>query len=150
MGAWAPFDEFVADSTGRIIGADGVLNGARWNTASVGGDGATPANNGLYFIGPIAMAAFGGNPVPMFSPNPWEDGSSGSHLDDTFFTGAQTLLMNSATDVGPGVRTLSAIELGALQDIGFTAVPEPYEYSLVAGLALSAVVWIRRQRTRHA
>jgi len=64
-GNWGPFDEFVFDSTGRIIGADAILDGTRWNAASVGGTGTTPDTIGLYFGGPQAQAAFGGEPVPI-------------------------------------------------------------------------------------
>ena len=134
-GFWGPFDQFVADSSGRLIAqtANFGLDQSRWNTASIGGTGSTPPANGLYFDGANAKAANGGNAVPLYSPNPWEDGSSGSHLDDNFFTGANQKLMNAATNPGPGVRTLSAIEEGILKDLGFTlasggggaAVPEP-------------------------
>ena len=49
-----------------------------------------------------------------------------SHLDDQTFTDNDLTaknakqLMNSATDPGPGVRTLSPIELGILKDLGYT------------------------------
>lgn len=145
-GNWAPFDEFVFSSSGRIIGADGILNGTAWNTASVGGTGADPAVNGLYFGGPQAQAAFGGNPVPIYSPGTWSDGSSGSHLDDDFFTGVESKIMNAATGNGPGIRSLSSVEQAIFRDLGFTVVPEPYEYALITVLGLSLVVFDRRRR----
>ncbi len=116
---WSPFDEFVADSTGPIISdTTFILDSTRWDAASVGGTGA----NGLLFDGPNAMAANGGNPVPLYSPTLWEDGSSGSHTDTDFFTGANLQLMNSEASVFEGLdlRVLSSIELGTLQDIGYT------------------------------
>ena len=117
---WAPFDEFVADSTGAIINnSTFILNSTRWDAASVGGTGPV---NGLLFNGPNATAANGGNPVPLYSPSTWEEGSSGSHTDTDFFTSANTQLMNSEPSIldGLDIRTLSPIELGMLQDIGYT------------------------------
>ncbi|MFK7909120.1 MAG: PEP-CTERM sorting domain-containing protein [Akkermansiaceae bacterium] len=145
-GNWAPFDRYVADSTGSLInGTNFILDGARWNAASIGGTGTTPATNGLYFNGPNATAANGGNPVPLYSPNPWEDGSSGSHLDDNFFSGGNQLLMNSASAPGPGIRSLSGIELGMLRDIGYAnVVPEPSS-TLLIFVSLGGML-LRRRR----
>ncbi len=136
--AWVPFDEFVGDNTGVLIDpATFVLNQAAWNAASVGGAG----NSGLLFYGPNAMAANGGNPVPLYSPNPWEDGSSGGHLDDDFFTG-DAFLMESSVLAGPAARSLSPIEMGIFRDLGFTIVPEPG----TASLLLAGLLFLRRRR----
>ena len=145
-GMWAPFDQFVFSSAGRIIGADAILDGTAWNTASVGGTGANPAANGLYFGGTQAQAAFGGNPVPLYSPTTWSNGSSGSHLDDDFFTGAELKIMNASTGNGPGIRTLSTVEQAIFRDLGFTVVPEPHEYAIITFVGLSIVVAIRRRK----
>lgn len=75
----------------------------------------------LYFGGRHASAAYGGY-VPFYSPNPWEEGSSGSHTDDATFTLDGALLMNARTGTGPGVRELSAIEVGILRDLGYIVV----------------------------
>ncbi len=127
---FSTFDSFVADGS-HVKAVDLNLatgTGAVWTTASVGGTGTVPAtfNTGLYFDGPNAVAANGGNLIPIFSPNPWQTGSSGSHLDDTFYTGTNAKLMNSATDFGPGVRNFDPIEIGILKDLGYAQViPEP-------------------------
>jgi hypothetical protein len=133
--AWVPFDEFVGDATGVLIDPTTfALNVARWNTASVGGTG---VGNGLFFWGPNAMALHGG-PVPLFSPNPWEEGSSGGHLDDEFFD-PEALLMESSTLPGASARSFSAVEEGILRDLGFSIVPEPGTAVLMlAGLGLLA------------
>ncbi|NNL85357.1 MAG: hypothetical protein HKP27_06870, partial [Myxococcales bacterium] len=107
---WIPFDQFVGDATGVLIDPiTFALDVARWNAASVGGTG---AGNGLFFWGPNAMAAHGG-PVPLYSPNPWQDGSSGGHLDDEFFD-PEALLMESSTLPGASARSFSAVEAGML------------------------------------
>lgn len=110
--AWYSFDQFLvkADSTPLID------EQFRFNTANLS---VLDDDPGLFFNGANAVAANGGNPVPVYTPNPWEGGSSGSHTDDNTFTGNNALLMNAATETGPGVRTLSAIEIGILMDLGF-------------------------------
>ncbi len=127
---FSPFDSFLADGSGTKVVDLSLASGtgATWNTASIGGTGTSPAtaNSGLYFDGPNAVAANGGNLIPIYSPSPWEEGSSGSHLDDAFYTGANGKLMNAATLPGPGARTFDPIELGILRDIGYLQiVPEP-------------------------
>ncbi len=145
-GMWARFDEWVGDQYGYLIDGSYRLDGAAWNAASVGGAG----NSGLFFYGPDAMAANGGNPLYLYSPNPWEGGSSGSHLDDQVYGG--TYIMEATTGTGPGIRTISAQEVGMLRDIGYTmfgrqpaAVPLPATvWLLIAGLA--SMVVSRRSR----
>lgn len=147
---WAPFDQFVSDSTGALIdGTTFALDGARWNTASVGGAGTTPAANGLYFNGANAMAANGGNPVPLYSPTTWAGGSSGSHLDTDFFTGSNVKMMNHEAAVASGldIRTIDVITRNMLKDIGFDliVVPEPSS-SLLILLGTTSLLFRRQRR----
>lgn len=112
---WLTTDRFLRNAKGEtLIGRD-----YRWdeddNGYLVGQDG------GLYFGGRNAVAAYGGL-VPLFTPNPWAEGSSGSHTDDVTFAGDAQLLMNARTDSGLGVRVLSALEIGVLRDLGYTVV----------------------------
>ncbi len=85
---WEPFDAFVGDKDGAIIDGNGILDATKWNAASVGGTGSVPASDGLYFHGTNAKNANGGNPVPVYSPTTWQSGSSGSHLDGDYYSGA--------------------------------------------------------------
>lgn len=114
---YGTFDNFLTDGSGnRLIGTDGTFNSSELADLT-GGTG----SNGVFFSGTNANAANGGNPVNIYSPTTYDDGSSIAHLDDDFFT-SQALLMEAATLDGPGTRTLSAIEIGILQDIGYTNI----------------------------
>lgn len=114
-GEWLLFDSFVRTAGG----AKPIRSDHEWNPAY--DPNLTGANGGLYFGGANAVAAYGGL-VPLFTPNPFESGSSITHLDDATFTGANQQLMNAQTGTGLGVRVLSPIELGILKDIGYTVV----------------------------
>lgn len=137
---WMTFDDFIVNSSTTPVINDGTY---LWNTAY--NTNLTGGNGGLYFGGANAVAAFGGL-VPLYTPSTWASGSSVAHLDTTYFTGANKKLMNHAVSSGDAIRTLSAVELGILEDIGYTlavaSVPEPSTWvmSLVAcggvGIAL--------------
>ncbi len=140
---WADFDRFIVDSSGDSPIGDTFLWNAAYDTNLTGGNG------GLYFGGANAVAAFGGL-VPLYTPNPWLSGSSVSHLDTTFFTGDDRKMMNHSISTGPGVRTLSTIELGMLADLGYslasTAVPEPGTWLM----ALLTGAWVGIHAIRRA
>jgi hypothetical protein len=73
------------------------------------------------------LNANGGKPVGLFSPTVWEDGSSGSHLDDEN-PALSGRLMLSAFDVGPYTRELTDVERAILIDLGYQmklAQPNP-------------------------
>lgn len=148
---WTTFDQFLTTSAGAgsplidhttfaWVGPDSVLTG--------GGTPPSYAANGMFFSGTNAMAANSNNPVPIYSPSTWENGSSGSHTADNYFTGSNQLMMNAATTFGPGIRTLSGIEIGMLTDMGYslTAVPEPSTYALILGLGALGALVVRRRR----
>ena len=134
---WTVFDSFITTRSGtKVVNPSTFRFGTAYNTNLTGGGG------GLFFSGPNAVAAHGG-PVPLYTPNPWEPGSSVSHLDDDTFIGSKSQLMNAMTDTGLGIRTLSAVELGVLKDIGYT-VKSPS----AAGGLLIGVIFLRRRRSR--
>ena len=142
---WAVFDSFLGDVDGtRVIDGGFNLDLTLWE--SIREDGPSPTG-GLFFWGANAMAANGGNPIGIYSPEEWEEGSSGSHIDDLnpVYDG---LMMLASTGTGPSARTLSAIEIAMLQDLGYTLaapVPEPKTYAMMlAGLALLG--WAARRR----
>lgn len=115
-GVWSTFDQFISGPDGvSIIDENYALNPDSWISHSTGG--ASPAN-GLFFNGPKATAANGGMSVGIYSPSEWEEGSSGSHLDDEN-AALNGMLMLSTTDTGQYTRELSAIEKAMLEDLGF-------------------------------
>lgn len=135
---WTQFDSFVVTSNGT----NAIGNDYKWKTAF--NSNLTGSNGGLYFGGPNAVAAYGGL-VPLYTPNPWQSGSSMSHLDDSTFTGNDEQLMNAISDTGLGVRELSEVELGILQDLGYTIAPHSISAFLFFGLLL-----IRRRKVSIA
>ncbi len=74
---------------------------------------ANDANTGLFFHGPFAKEIFGGA-VPMFAPNPYQEGSSIAHTNVN-----PVALMNPSTPRGPGERTYKPFEIGMLMDLGY-------------------------------
>ena len=126
--SWTTFDQFIVTSNGTAVISDTYRFNTAYNSNLTGGNG------GLYFGGPNAVAAYGGY-VPLYTPRPWEPGSSTSHLDDDTFTGSQTQLMNAVTDSGLGIRVLSPIELGILKDLGYTVTDSPVYAVVFLGFA---------------
>ncbi len=135
---WTTFDSFIVNKNGTS-----VFNGDTFNTTY--NPNLTGGDTGLYFGGANAVAAYGG-PVPLYTPSPWESGSSMSHLDDDTFTGSMEKLMNAASDTGLGVRTLSAAEIGIMKDLGYTMVSQ----SAGAGVLFIGMMLIRRRKQRVA
>lgn len=132
---WPLFAKLIVTADGtKVFNTDGSWN-PKYNSLLTGGVGS------LFFGGANATAAYG-KPVPLYTPKVWSGGSSVTHLDDDTFTGDQQKLMNANTGTGPGVRTLSPIEIGILTDLGYTvaapqslapaAVPPSVTASLIA------------------
>ncbi len=84
----------------------------------------------IYFTGPQARAANGGLDVPIYAPDPYQPGSSLSHLDEQL--PYSDFLMSYSMGSGQSVHNLSAVERGMLEDLGWniTAIPEPGTFLL--------------------
>ncbi len=78
------------------------------------------------FRGPATTAATGFSPFIYSVANSWEAGSSMSHLDDNHATDLGRL-MNAATPSGPSSRTVDAVTLMFLKDIGW-GISEASDY----------------------
>lgn len=135
---WPVFARFVVTSKGaKPIGKNFAWN-RRYDKNLTGGNG------GLYFGGKNAVWAYKKR-VPLYTPNPWEQGSSMSHLNDSTFVAPNEQMMNANTDTGPGIRVLSAIEIGIMKDLGYTMVPQqPPAFAAV----FVFVFFLRRTRPR--
>lgn len=134
---WTTFDSYMVTADRTQV----IPNTYRWNSSY--NTNLTGGNGGLYFGGPNAVAVYGG-PVPLYTPDPWEPGSSVSHLDDDTFVGRNSQLMNAISDSGTGVRVVSPIELAILQDIGYTVNSSASAF-LIVGFGL-----IRRRRRKDS
>ncbi|AFM19979.1 hypothetical protein Mycch_5295 [Mycolicibacterium chubuense NBB4] len=134
------FDRFIVTADGtKVIGLGYKFND-RYDANLTGGAG------GLYFGGPHAVAAYGGV-VPLYTPNPFEPGSSVSHLDDNTFTGANSVRMVAYSSTGMGVRTLSAVELGILGDLGYQVALPQTPPTTLAFVGLVFIGARRRKKT---
>lgn len=142
-GSWNTFASYIVDRHDvKIINPTTfALNQASWDISSTGDFYPGNDGEGLFFDGPNAIAANEGFLVTLYTPSPWENGSSVSHLDPYFGT-----LMTPTANTGLQPHDYSPIEIGILKDLGYvSAVPEPETYSmLLAGLA--ACSWITRRR----
>ncbi|MCA9220239.1 MAG: hypothetical protein KDA71_07910, partial [Planctomycetales bacterium] len=124
---WQPFDQFLSDNAGsRFINPANQhrINVPAWQSAATGG---TADNTGVFFNGTNAVAANGGNPVPIYSPGTWEEGSSGSHIRiiDPTYTDATHLMVPFIRD-GQVARRWNPVEAAMMRDIGYDIVmPEP-------------------------
>ena len=114
------WDKFVENSSGTSLLDTGVFA----NPSTELGMALTSGD--LVYDGPLARTANGGSAPPLYAPDPFEDGSSISHLDeDTFPLGNANALMtptvfNSEANHAPGPVTL-----GLFQDIGWLLAPPP-------------------------
>ena len=137
---WTVFDSFIVTSGGtKVIGEADY----RWNSAN--NSRLTGRSGGLFFGGKNAVDAYGGL-VPLYTPSEWQPGSSVTHLDDDTFTGSNAMLMNAATDTGPGIRVLSNVELGILRDLGYTVIATPVRTPGGSALLFIGLIFLRRRR----
>lgn len=114
---WSTYDRFLATSTGQtVVAADGDVNSAFMANFTGG-------NGGLFFAGPAAVAAAGG-PVPLYTPGTWSAGESVTHLAPSG-PGASTQVLHPYQTTGPGIRTISPVELAILTDLGYTVTSAP-------------------------
>ncbi len=138
--SWNKFDQFLTDKNGASVFSGNTLNGSTYGTLLIGG--ASPGA-GLFFNGPTSGL------VGLYSPTAFEQGSSGSHLDDQN-TAYASLMMLAATGAGPSSRSFNPIEENIFKDLGYTQVgqiiPEPSTL-ILAGLAFGFLA-VRLHRKR--
>lgn len=80
-------------------------------------------SNAMRWGGSQGTAANGGVKPYLYSPNPYQEGSSIYHLDETTYaTGTPNALMTPYLDDGEALHDPGDIALGMLRDIGWTTV----------------------------
>ncbi len=75
-------------------------------------------SNNIYFDGPNANVANGGNRVQLYAPSSWQQGSSYSHLGESF-NGTSSALMTYAIGAGETEHLPGPVTLGLFEDIGW-------------------------------
>lgn len=81
--------------------------------------GTALVGNALTFNGTAAVSANSNVPPRLFAPNPWDPGSSYSHLDEATFNNTGNALMTPALGWGEYVHYPGPVGLGVLADIGW-------------------------------
>jgi hypothetical protein len=120
LGSWglgsgspAAWDRFTENGAGQSL-----INTAIFPNPSTAL--ATQLQSGsVFFDGPNANAANGGTRVPLYAPNPWQDGSSYSHLAESF-NGTPNALMTFALPAGEAIHDPGPVTLGMLEDMGWS------------------------------
>jgi len=144
---WLGSYDSVADNFGLgdygLTTYESFLVDSQGNKPLNGGTG-TPDNfneldNPVYFDGFSATNLYGGL-VPIYAPDPYEAGSSLSHLDTGTFPDAT---MSHAISIGDTRRTLSGLEIAMMDDMGWDVIPEPASLLCMA-LAAGGFLGIRR------
>ncbi len=141
-GVFSVYDSFLERGDGtKLFGAGGEFLGTSADLVS----------NDVFFGGPNAKAANGGNSVKTYAPSPFRPGSSISHLQ----LGINEVMQYSVAS-GVKRRAYTAQEIGILDDLGWTIfassnpVPEPLSFVVWAGLAAFGVAIGRRRRLNDA
>lgn len=150
MGVMSTFGSDGTWSSAGLTAWDSYLHDDAGNRASAGGFG-TPGDfneqdNPVWFDGPHAKAANGGNDVGVWAPVGSER-SSLTHLDELSQTHA---LMSPFVTRGEVIRGPTDLEWAIMQDLGWQVapVPEPGATVMLAGLCAAGFVWLGRRRYR--
>ncbi len=114
------FDTFATDGTGTSLSASTNSSNPPLGALLRGYQG------GVQWGGANGVAAAGGTRPLLFSPNPWQPGSSFSHLDEaTYPASSGNALMSPAIHFGETEHIVGPIVLGMFQDMGWPTVGSP-------------------------
>jgi uncharacterized repeat protein (TIGR01451 family) len=108
----AIYDRFTENGSGQLL-IDNFANGSVALAAQLQSDN-------LFFDGPNAKAANGGNPPKLYVPTSWQQGSSYSHLDETTFNGTPNALMTPTIYNGESIHDPGPIMRGIFEDMGWS------------------------------
>lgn len=122
------YDRFAENASGQSL-LDDFANGSV-------ALGTQLTSNALYFDGPNANAANGGSRVPLYAPSSWQQGSSYSHLAESF-NGSSSALMTYSIGSGETEHSPGPVTLGLFEDIGWGTNAAP-EFDVLPAQYLSA------------
>jgi hypothetical protein len=115
-GDYLVFDKYAQDAAGNS--AISYPSGSR-------ALGTVLRSGNLYWGGPVGVAANNNVRPKLFAPPVWQDGSSGSHLDESsYLPGSVNALMTPVLDDGESIHNPGPIVRGIFTDIGW-APPAP-------------------------
>ena len=116
-GVYAVYDQLMRRRTGNKV----LFSG---NPPSFQGLSSDLRSNDLMFFGANADALYSeAERPPLFSPNPFQPGSSLSHWETGNIVGGA--VMEHAITLGVQRREFAPLEIGALIDIGYTNAADP-------------------------
>ena len=105
------FDRYMQDGSGTPVTS---------YTSGSFGLGAVLRSNALYWGGPAGRAALGGVRPKLYAPSSWEDGSSGSHLDEAAYpAGSVNALMTPILNNGESIHDPGPVVRGIFADMGW-------------------------------
>lgn len=106
------FDQFAENGANQQL-----INTGLFPNPSAALAGQLTGNN-IFFDGTTTRLANGGNPAKLYAPNPWEEGSSFSHLDE-IFNGTPNALMTYSLSNGESTHNPGPVTLCMFQDTGW-------------------------------
>jgi len=119
------FDQFTTDGNANNL-IDTVIYE---NPSEVLYEALTGQVGGVFFDGPNANLTNDdfaddseltpGDPPPLFTPEPWEQGSSFSHVDQNTYTGTANALMRPRVSSAESVHSPGPVFCGILSDMGW-------------------------------
>ncbi|MCK5529507.1 MAG: choice-of-anchor J domain-containing protein, partial [Kiritimatiellae bacterium] len=120
------YDTFIKDAGGVNL----VETGTYPNPSSALGTALT--SESIWFHGPAAMAANGGQRVKIYAPSTWIGGSSYSHLDEATFAGTVNRLMVYSIPSGISIHDPGPVTSGMLTDMGWVLNNPNYPSNFIA------------------
>ena len=129
---YSRYDSFLENEAGVSLITSGRFNG-------IGGAALTDLTTAVYFNGPNASAANNGTRVPLYTPEPFVDGSI-SHLGDNVDP------MFTALPTARSRRWWSLVDRGILQDLGYhihdAVIPERGETLSDTSLVIAGSLFV--------
>ncbi len=139
-GIFSVYDTFLELGNGTpLFSAGGNFDGSTGDLIS----------DDIFFDGTNARQGNGGQPIKIFAPGSFQEGSSISHIDSSL----STAVMNPTVGTGVSKREYTTADLGILADIGWNLsasasaslnVPEPSTWAL-AVLTFCSIFAVRRK-----